>query len=96
MYANVTGEGLAEEDVPKGRREGIVWNKKDLSRSEIRAATRKLDVSYPKFCGKVSISPSINVSAPLMVEGSSLISSANKSPVRKRLTCLKGYDSELH
>lgn len=37
-------------------------------------------ISYPKFCGKVSISPSIKFSAPLMVEGSSLMSWLNKSP----------------
>lgn len=49
--------------------------------SFINSPTEKWkSLSYPKFCGSVSISPSINISAPLMVDGSSLISWPNKSP----------------
>lgn len=48
--------------------------------------------SYPKFCGKVNISPNIKISAPFTVEGSSLMSWLKRSPIEREkhkiLTCI--------
>lgn len=41
--------------------------------------------SYPKFWGKVSISPSIKASAPFTVEGSSFMSWLNRLPVEHQI-----------
>lgn len=69
VYTYVTGEGLAEEDISV-MRHGKVQLKIDIVLTHVL----QIRGSYPKFCGNVSISPSIKFSAPLMVDGSSLIS----------------------
>lgn len=80
VHADVTGEGLAEENVSESHRGTERYNLQ-LYLTTILGGKKLLQILktgisffYPKFCGSVSISPSIKFSAPLMVDGSSLMS----------------------
>lgn len=83
VHADVTGEGFTEEDIS-----GRGCGKEHSGESTLmQQKSNRARISYPKFCGKVSISPSIKFSAPLMVDGSSLMSWLNKSPKGFTQTC---------
>lgn len=70
VHTYVTGEGLPEENISV-KHEDTSDHTHSSNRLTIKAG---LWFYYPKFCGNVSISPSISVSAPLMVDGSVLMS----------------------
>lgn len=79
VHADVTGEGLAEENVSESHT-GMERYNLQLYLTTIlgeKTLANYLNChlfSYPKFWGSVSISPSIKFSAPLIVDGSSLMS----------------------
>lgn len=82
VHTYVTGEGLTQENISVWCRE---VEKSDLFTSKQTGSDwmilqQLIGIYYPKFCGNVSISPSIKASAPLMVDGSSLMSWSNRSP----------------